>query len=525
MLTSDQLDVLMEPIINLYQEFEERAIIDIVRRLIKMNFDSPSAAWMVQRLSESGMLYEEILERISQLTGKSELELQRIFRKAGVKTLQFDDVIYKAADLQPLPLNLSPAMTQVLAAGLRKTQGVVRNFTLTTASAGQELFISVADRVYLEVSSGAFDYNSAMRQAVKQVASQGLTTINYASGHRDQLDVAMRRTLLTGVGQTVGNLQLARADEMGCDLVAVSAHIGARNKGVGPMNHESWQGKVYSRSGTNPKYKPFIETTGYGTGPGLMGWNCRHNFYPFFEGISENAYSSSELDSYERKRVTYQGQEMSVYDASQIQRGIERKIRYWKRQAGGLEAAGLDNTFERLKMGEWQAEMRQFVKETGLIRQSEREQINGLGKIRALTKKTVVEQTIANIPALSNTGRKIINIGEIGENIAPIIQSRSSAKIVQATDDVLKHIEKHKDQFDILKAKNMLPEVLNNPKFLFQGKKKTSLQFIEDFDEKYFLMIPIKYLPNELWLETLTIEEKERFLRRWMKRELLYKRE
>ena len=78
--------------------------------------------------------------------------------------------------------------------------------------------------------------------------------------------MALRRTLLTGVGQTVGNLQIARADDMGCDLVAVSAHLGARNKGTGPMNHESWQGQVYSRSGTNPKYKPFVEMTGYGTG-------------------------------------------------------------------------------------------------------------------------------------------------------------------------------------------------------------------------------------------------------------------
>ncbi|MCQ4735464.1 MAG: phage minor capsid protein [Anaerotruncus colihominis] len=25
----------------------------------------------------------------------------------------------------------------------------------------------------------------------------------------------------------------------------VSAHGGARNKGTGPANHESWQGKVY----------------------------------------------------------------------------------------------------------------------------------------------------------------------------------------------------------------------------------------------------------------------------------------
>jgi hypothetical protein len=106
-----------------------------------------------------------------------------------------------------------------------------------------------------------------------------------------------------------------------------------------------------------------VQTTGYGTGEGLLGYNCRHIFYPFFEDISEREYSNTELDSYADQTVTYNGKEMSVYDATQLQRGIERKIRYWKRQARALEAAGLDNTEERLKIGHYQAEMRDFIKQ------------------------------------------------------------------------------------------------------------------------------------------------------------------
>ncbi|MCC6148345.1 MAG: hypothetical protein IT308_12365 [Anaerolineaceae bacterium] len=160
--------------------------------------------------------------------------MRKLFEAAGVRSIQFDDMIYKRAGLKPLPLNLSPAMAQVLAAGLRKTQGVVRNLTMTTAIAAQNAFIDAADLAYLQVSSGAFDYISAIRNAVKDVASKGLPVINYASGRKDQLDVAVRRTVLTGVSQTAGNLQLARAQEMGQDLVEVSAHIGARNIGEGP---------------------------------------------------------------------------------------------------------------------------------------------------------------------------------------------------------------------------------------------------------------------------------------------------
>ncbi|MCC6148346.1 MAG: hypothetical protein IT308_12370 [Anaerolineaceae bacterium] len=132
---------------------------------------------------------------------------------------------------------------------------------------------------------------------------------------------------------------------------------------------------MYSISGASTEYPNFVEVTGYGTVIGLHGVNCRHSFHPFYKGISEAAYTQAELDSYADKTVIYNGKEMSVYEATQYQRGVERKIRHWKRQAGALEAAGQDNTFERLKMGEWQAEMRKFVKETGLIRQREREQV------------------------------------------------------------------------------------------------------------------------------------------------------
>lgn len=358
---------------ELYERYSQSVINDIARRLAKMDMTS-TAAWQMQRLTESGKVYENILDELSRLTGKSEIELKNMFERAGVKAMRFDDAVYRAAGLNPLPLNLSPAMAQVLAAGLRKTQGVVKNLTMTTALDGQNAFLEAADLAYMQVSTGAMSYTEAIVAGVKKVANDGLSVIQFP-GRRDQLDVAMRRTLLTGVSQTTGNLQIARADEMGQDLVAVSAHIGARNTGVGPANHEGWQGKVYSRSGTSKKYKPFVETTGYGTGPGLCGWNCRHSFYIFFEGISENAYSKAELESYASKTVKYNGEEISMYDATQKQRYIERKIRYWKRQKGALDAAGLDSTLETRKVKAWQAEMRSFTKQTGLIRQGERERV------------------------------------------------------------------------------------------------------------------------------------------------------
>lgn len=366
MLKADYLDVLPESILDIYERYNQSVINDIARRLSNLNF--ASAAWQVQRLSESSMLYDSILEKLAALTGKSEKELRAIFKRAGVKAMRFDDSIYKAAGLNPLPMNMSPAMIDVLRIGLERTNNLLNNIVRTTALEGQNLFIEAADLAYMQVTTGAMDYNSAIKAAVKSVSARGLTVISY-TGRKDQLDVAVRRAVLTGVNLTAGQLTEARADEMGVDLVQTSAHIGAR------PTHQVWQGKIFSRSGKSDKYPDFVTSTGYGTGEGLCGWNCRHSFYPFFEDISENMYNKAELSSYVNKVVKWNGKEISFYEATQKQRQIERTIRRYKREAGALEAAGKDNAFEQGKVKEWQARMRIFVKETGLNRQREREQI------------------------------------------------------------------------------------------------------------------------------------------------------
>lgn len=375
MLTADQLDALVVPITDLYERYTTSVICDIARRLARMGKITDTAAWQMQRVIESGLTYKNALAELSKISGQSEAELAKMFRQMGVKTMAFDDKIYRAAGLNPLPLNLSPAMTSTLLAGLNKTGGVVRNLTMTTALSAQQSFIQSADLAYVQVSSGAMSYTQAIRSAVKTVAARGLEVINFTSGHRDMLDVAMRRAVLTGVSQTSGKLQETRANEMGVDLVQTSAHIGARPE------HVVWQGKVFSRSGTHPKYPDFVQSTGYGTGGGLMGWNCRHSFYPFFEGISENAYNELQLDEYAKKTIEYNGEKISMYDATQKQREIERKIRQWKRVAEGLDAAGLDNAAEVARVREYQAQMRDFIhqmnkqKEFTWQRQREREQI------------------------------------------------------------------------------------------------------------------------------------------------------
>lgn len=389
MLTPEYLQRLPDSVVELYAQAEADILADMARRINGFDLFIPSAQYQMERLEEMGALRRDIISKLSGLTGKSRKEIAAIMQEAGVETLSADEKIYQAAGLVGKS-ELSPAVQEVLSAGLQKTGGLFRNLTKTTANTATRQFENALDRAYMQVMSGAFDPNTAVRSAIKHLAQQGVGAITYPSGHVDTLEVAVRRALVTGVNQTCLQMQEARADELGCDLVETTAHSGAR------PSHAEWQGQVFSRSGKSRKYPDFVQVTGYGTGEGLGGWNCSHSFYPFFEGLPRT-YSDKLLDSYKAKNYEYNGKRMTEYEALQTQRGIERRLRRWKRENLALKAAGQDTTESAVKIAQWQAVQKDFLAQTGLKRQRDREQIAGWSrKAAAQASGDVRKNTLTN---------------------------------------------------------------------------------------------------------------------------------
>lgn len=381
MLTPEYLDHCSDGVVELYSELDQLIVRDVVRRLMKAGHVTNTAAWQILRAQESGLLYDEVIAEVARCTSASKQQVRALFEDAGLKAVAYDSAIYTAAGLSPPPLAMTPAALQVLQAGLVKTNGYLQNLTKTTANGAQQAYIHAATIAETQVESGAFDYVSAIRNAVR-TAIDGGEWVTYPSGHHDRLDVASRRAALTGVNQTAAEVSLSYADDMNCDLVETTAHAGAR------PSHVVWQGQVFSRSGKSDKYDDFAVATGYGTGAGLCGWHCRHSFHPFFEGLSESAYPKSKLKEYENQTVTYNGEKIPYYDATQQQRAMERAIRDSKRKAAGLDEAvksakdeatskAMKQEFAaaavRLKRQE--AALKDFCSQTGLVRQREREQV------------------------------------------------------------------------------------------------------------------------------------------------------
>lgn len=381
MLTPDYYETCVDDILNLYAQLEDDIISDVVRRMMKTGFVTESAKHQAEMLQNAGLLYDDILAEISKYTDASSAQVKALFEDAGVRTVNFDNQIYRAVGLVPVDIRQSPAMRQTLEAGYRKTLGNMRNLTLTTANMGQTAYYNACNQAYMKVISGAFSYQEAIKKAVQKTAQDGAFVL-YPSGHRDRVDVAVRRSVLTGVGQTCREIGLMNAEENDCDLMELSAHFGAR------PTHAEWQGQIVSLSGRKGYLS--LSDIGYGTGDGFGGWNCRHDWFPYFEGYSRRNYTDSYLKSLNEKNIEYNGKKYSQYEISQIQRKYEREIRSAKREKVAFDTAvkeapneqaekflkeGLNDAKQNVK--EKQAQMRDFIQQTGNKRDYFREQNYG----------------------------------------------------------------------------------------------------------------------------------------------------
>lgn len=392
MLTPEYLEACADSVLGIYDELNIKIVEDIARRIAKTGRVTDSAMWQLKQVQESGKLLEEITQDVATITGFSDAYIQELFNEAGVKSLAYESQFVTAAGLSPITLNTSPVMMQTLAVAIEKTQGNLNNLTGTTAVATQSLYLEATNMAYMQVTSGAFPYQEAMKQAIRAAAIQG-SKVYYSNGHSSKLDVAVRRSLLTGVNQTAGKLTEMYAEDMGCDYYETSAHVGARNTGVGYLNHESWQGQVFCISGKDHNYKQFEEATGYGTGGGLCGWNCRHGFHMFFPGLSKPAYSKATLAGYANRKHVYtspsgEKQILDEYECTQRQRAYERAVRESKTLLAGYNAAIkaapnaiLENSMkeefatESVNLKRIEAEMKDFCKQTGRPVDSARTQV------------------------------------------------------------------------------------------------------------------------------------------------------
>ena len=242
MLPPSYLDQMPDAFVQLWQQVEDEILQDVARRIGKMDTVTATANWQLWRYQQTEALREDVIKLLAKYSGKSEATIRRLLLQAATEAMEREDAIYYHYDLEPTPFEESPALNNLLDAGARQTCGTWQDLTATTANTVTGAFERTLDAAWLKVSTGAFDYKTAVKQAVDSLAD-GMPMVTYPSGHKDSIEVAARRCILTGVNQTCAKLQLERARQMNVRYVQVTAHGGAR------PSHAEWQGKIYALNG------------------------------------------------------------------------------------------------------------------------------------------------------------------------------------------------------------------------------------------------------------------------------------
>lgn len=385
------LDALPEELAELFRGLEDTLLDEICSRLALKDQLNEVTVQAIRALRSHGIDLKKIKKAIRKTADVSEEKLNKLLDDVVERNQKYYTELIDLAHITQPETLVSVEDTWAI---YEQTKQTLRNITRSMGflvNAGRTMlppakaYQWALDNAVMQIQSSAINYNQAIKTAVKQLAESGLKVVDYESGHRDSIDVAVRRAIMTGVNQICDQYTNQSAEYLETQYFEVSAHSGARDKpGASPWSsHKDWQGKVYyqSESGESDPlglYDDLVETTGYGYVDGLTGANCRHHKYPFIPGVSERTYTDEQLEHIDDGLgCTFDGKTYTAYEATQMQRRIERQIRAQKKLRNAYKEAGLseDATAADIKLRRLNAEYSRFSKAAGLPEQPERTKV------------------------------------------------------------------------------------------------------------------------------------------------------
>lgn len=297
---------------------------------------------------------------------------------------------YEQINAEYIPYEDNEQLRQWTEAAKAQTAGTLQNLTQTMGVVEQingqltflpltEFYQRTIDAAILDITSGAFDYNSVLKRTVNTLTRSGIRTIDYASGYSSRIAVAARRAVMTGITQMTGRITDYNAEKLGAEYFEVAWHANAR------PSHRTWQGKVWTK-------EQLVTVCGLGSVTGLCGVNCYHEYYPFFPGLSERNWTDEwlrEQNAKEDIKRTWRGKEYTSYEATQKQRQMETSMRAQRQKVRELENGGADPEDITVAKARYQGQLQEykrFCNDMNLTPQMERVYIDGLGRIITPTK-------------------------------------------------------------------------------------------------------------------------------------------
>lgn len=380
-----------EGIDSLYIDLEARLMQNIVRHIRNYDQPIPTDEWLLQKLAEIGRLDRENIRIISEMAGVSNTAAQRMLEDMAenvTKELEpgFGYLAHQGIIGEAVPVAKSRNVKQVMktlrgqakdtlnlcnTTMLYKARDAYKTLVQRTADlAGEAVnrqgFLDTLNQNVSAAIIGGQSRAQVVRQCIREFNAKGIPAFVDKRGREWTPEAYVNMAMRTTSGSVASQVQMARCEDYGIDLVEVDSHSGARPKCARD------QGKIFDRANKSSKY-PHWNTSSYGEPDGLLGINCGHHIYPYIEGVSIRRYFPTEdMDANDK-----------LYQETQKQRAMERAVRKQKRECMLYDELGDKEAFEQaaVKLKEKEAQLKKYVDgNKQLHRRSDREQVVGFDK-------------------------------------------------------------------------------------------------------------------------------------------------
>lgn len=396
MLTAQQIAALRDAAYQITDPIIDYLLQDIARRIAEAGQLTSTAAYQVWRVQQLGKSQREVEMELRKLLQMSRKQIRKILHQSAQSGYSLD--INRFPTSAAIPFEKNAVLQQIVSSAVELAEDDFTNLTQTLGMVDpygnalplQDVYRSCTDFAFKQVVTGAASYTQAIREATRNLASKGVRVIDYESGVHTSLEAAVRRNIMGGLGLMQEQVSQTVHDQLGCDGWEITAHANSA------PDHEPIQGRQYPDAAyqvLNNSLRRRIGTL-----------NCGHAAFPIILGLNQPQYTPEELEKFRadnEKGVTVDGVHYTGYQATQMQRSLERAIRAQKQKVMVDKA-----TEDKEKLAEDQTRLTilrqryaEFSKAAGLRTQEERTEVAGFGE-----KSTPRQNSPSSAPKLPEAG-------------------------------------------------------------------------------------------------------------------------
>lgn len=372
MLRADEIAALRDAATELTQPIVDYLLQDLARRISEAGQFTASAQYEVWKLQQLCVSQREVKKQLKKLLKVSNRELRQMLTQSAEVGYNYD--MRSLPYVQALPFQRNEVMQKIVSASVALAEDDLTNITQTlgmidpygNALPLQDVYRRCMDFAFMQVSTGASDYNTAIREATKNLADKGVVWIDYESGVHTSLEAAVRRNVMGGLGLMQEQISQRTHDDMGANGWEIDAHSNSA------PDHEPIQGKQYSDAAYERLNNSLVRRIGT--------LNCGHSAHPIILGVTPPQYRKAELARMRQANedgITYNGKHYTGYEATQRQRRLEAAMRKQKRRIIVDEATGDADKLQedQIRMQLQRQEYARFSKAAGLRTQGERAEV------------------------------------------------------------------------------------------------------------------------------------------------------